>query len=482
MVKFNIIVCTNKQGIIGCNNDLYLKCKEDMKHFQEITIGSYNSEDKDSKKNVVIMGYNTWKSIPQKYKPLKDRINIVISNRETDEYFGDAIVHKDLRSALMMFNRLECNEIFVIGGEKIYNDCFGQFKRSINHIYQTYVEEVCGEYLDHKYFNLDKCDYIKTSSEKLRDINIEVYRKEGFIKKTVDINFIRYTNKAHIDEYNYLKGLREVFRDGTKIEGRNGSVLSHFGQRMVYDLDRFPLLTTKKMGYKTILKELLWFLRGSTSNEELVKENVHIWTQNSTKEFLESRGLDYLEGDLGPVYGFQWRHFGADYGDSKTDYKGLGKDQIEYILNLIKNEPTSRRIILSAWNPADLDKMALPPCHVLSQYYVNEKEGTLSCQLYQRSGDMFLGVPFNIASYAFLTYIFAHLTGYKPGKLIHIIGDAHIYEEHIDVVNKQLQREPKLFPKLTISKELIDIDDIKLEHFTLDEYESYEALKAPMIA
>lgn len=482
MVKFNIIVSTNKQGIIGCNNDLYLKCKEDMKHFQDITIGSYNPEDKDSKKNVVIMGYNTWKSIPQKFKPLKDRINIVISTRETDEYFGDAIVHKDLRSALMMFNRLERNEIFVIGGEQIYNDCFSQFKGSVNNVYLTYVEEVCGEYCDHKYFDLEKSDYIKTSSEKLRDINIEVYRKDGFIKKTVDINFIRYTNKNHIDEYNYLNGLKEVFKEGTKIDGRNGSVLSMFGQRMIYDLDRFPLLTTKKMGYKTILKELLWFLKGSTDNRELIKENVNIWTQNSSKEFLESRGLTYEEGDLGPVYGFQWRHFGADYDNFDKDYNGLGRDQIEYVLNLIKNEPRSRRIILSAWNPADLDKMALPPCHVLSQYYVNEKEGTLSCQLYQRSGDMFLGVPFNIASYAFLTYIFAHLTGYKPGKLIHIIGDAHIYEEHIEVVNTQLQREPKLFPKLTISDDLVDIDDIKLEHFTLEEYESYEALKAPMIA
>lgn len=485
MPKFNLIVCTNKQGIIGSNNDLYLKSKDDMKHFQDITIGSYNPDKEKSKKNVVIMGYNTWKSIPQKYKPLKDRINIVISNRDTDEYFGDAIVHKDLSTALMMLNRLERNEIFVIGGEKIYNDCFGQFNDSINHVYQTYVEEVCDEYDEYhtyKYFNFDNSDYIKTSSKKLRDIDIEVCRGGEFVKKTVDINFIRYTNKNHTDEYNYLNGLKDVFKNGNKIKGRNGSVLSMFGQRMEYDLERFPLLTTKKMGYKTILKELLWFLRGSTSNEELVQENVHIWTQNSTKEFLESRGLDYAEGDLGPVYGFQWRHFGAQYESSDKDYNSLGKDQIEYVLNLIKNEPTSRRIILSAWNPADLDKMALPPCHVMSQYYVNECEGTLSCQLYQRSGDMFLGVPFNIASYAFLTYILAHLTGYKPGKLIHIIGDAHIYEEHIEVVNKQLQREPKLFPKLTISEDLKDIDDIKLEHFTLEEYESHEALKAPMIA
>jgi thymidylate synthase len=139
-------------------------------------------------------------------------------------------------------------------------------------------------------------------------------------------------------------------------------------------------------------------------------------------------------------------------------------------------------MILSAWNPVDLDKMALPPCHVLSQYYVDVEQGTISCQLYQRSGDMFLGVPYNIASYSFLTYIFAHLTGYKPGKLVHIIGDAHIYEEHIEAIHKQLSRNPKMKPTLQISSELTDINDIQVEHFTLEEYDSHEVIRAPMIA
>ena len=239
------------------------------------------------------------------------------------------------------------------------------------------------------------------------------------------------------------------------------------------------------MGYKTILKELIWFLNGETDNELLREQNVHIWDGNSTREFLDSRGLDYPEGDLGPIYGFQWRHFGANYRGSKENYDSPtvgGMDQIKYILNEIKTNPTSRRIILSAWNPPDLEKMALPPCHVLSQYYVDVEKGTLSCQLYQRSGDMFLGVPYNIASYSFLTYIFAHLTGYKPGKLIHIIGDAHIYEQHLDAVNQQIMRTPNRFPYLTISEDLNNIDTIKEEYFNVINYDYYSTILAPMIA
>jgi len=476
-MKFNLIACVNKQGIIGSNNDLYLKSKDDMKHFTTTTTIN-------DKKNIVIMGYQTWLSIPAKYRPLKDRINIVLSKNHTIEE-DQVRVCSSLYDALHSYRRVDFGEIFVIGGESIYKECLSTYKDQIEHVYLTHAEESCDdydEYHHYKYFNFDESNFQKTGLRVHQNAQVEVYRHKEYIPKTLNLNFIRYTNKDHIHEYNYLNALKEVFEKGQKVQGRNGTVFSMFGQRMEFDLDRFPLLTTKQMGYKTILKELLWFLRGSTSNEELVRDNVHIWTQNSTKEFLESRGLDYAEGDLGPVYGFQWRHFGAQYESSETDYNDLGKDQIEYVMNLIKNDPTSRRIILSAWNPADLDKMALPPCHVLSQFYVDQKEGTLSCQLYQRSGDMFLGVPFNIASYAFLTYILAHLTGYKPGKLIHILGDAHIYEEHIEAVNKQLLREPKLFPKLTVSDDLTDINDIKLEHFTLEEYESHEALKAPMIA
>ena len=182
---------------------------------------------------------------------------------------------------------------------------------------------------------------------------------------------------------------------------------------------------------------------------ELLDKNVHIWSQNSTREFLASRGLNYEENDLGPVYGFQWRHFGATYKDRYTDYKGQGVDQLQNVIDLIRNEPNSRRIIMSAWNPSDLDKMALPPCHILSQFHVNN-DNELSCSLYQRSGDVGLGIPFNILSYSVLTYILAKHCDLKPKEFIHFIGNAHIYESHEESLKKQINRVPIKFPKLFI--------------------------------
>ena len=281
-------------------------------------------------------------------------------------------------------------------------------------------------------------------------------------------------------EFQYLRLLDTIMEQGVATSTRNGNVRSMFGSTMVFDLERFPLLTTKKMGYKTVLRELLWFIKGSTDNQLLTDKNVHIWDGNSSKEYLESRGLPYEQNDLGPIYGFQWRHFGAEYKDRFTDYTDKGVDQLKWLINEIKQNPNSRRLILSAWNVSDLDKMALPPCHILSQFYVDQQLNTLSCQLYQRSGDMFLGVPFNISSYAFLTCILAKLTGHKPGKLHHVIGDTHIYEEHFCAVNTQLKRVPKPFPTLTISDTLTDIDSITEDMFTIENYDSYSRISAPM--
>ena len=261
----------------------------------------------------------------------------------------------------------------------------------------------------------------------------------------------------------YLELMQQVLDSGSEKTDRTGTgTRSVFGHQMRFDLSQgFPLITTKKLHLNSIIHELLWFLQGDTNIAYLKKNKVRIWDEWADDE-----------GNLGPVYGAQWRSWQA--------HDGRVIDQIQQLIDQIKTNPDSRRLIVSAWNVGEIDQMALPPCHAFFQFYV--ADGRLSCQLYQRSADIFLGVPFNIASYAFLTYNLAHLTGYKPGKLIHIIGDAHIYEEHIEVVNKQLLREPKLFPKLTVSKDLTDINDIKLEHFTLEEYESHEALKAPMIA
>ncbi|PIK56412.1 putative thymidylate synthase [Apostichopus japonicus] len=244
--------------------------------------------------------------------------------------------------------------------------------------------------------------------------------------------------RVHHDENQYLDLIREIVNKG-KIKGdRTGTgTKSIFGCQSRYNLrDQFPLLTTKSVFWRGVAEELLWFIKGSTSAKSLTEKKVHIWDANGSREFLDKRGLSHYEdGELGPVYGFQWRHFGAEYKGLDHAYTGEGVDQLQEVIETIKTNPDDRRIILTAWNPTDLPKMALPPCHAFAQFYVCD--GELSCQLYQRSADMGLGVPFNIASYALLTYMIAHVTDLKPGDFIHTLGDAHVYLNHIEPLKKQ---------------------------------------------
>lgn len=209
------------------------------------------------------------------------------------------------------------------------------------------------------------------------------------------------------------------------------------------------------------------------------QKNIHIWDGNSTREFLDSAGFtDREEGDLGPVYGFQWRHFGAKYKTCDDDYTGEGIDQLAEVINRIKTNPTDRRIIMSAWNPVDIPQMALPPCHCLAQFFVSD--GELSCQLYQRSADMGLGVPFNIASYALLTHMIAHVTGLQPGDFVHTTGDTHVYLNHVEPLQAQLMRKPKPFPTLHFKRVVQSIDDFQFEDFDVRGYDPYPTIKMQM--
>ena len=490
-MKFNIVVSLNNHNLIGEDDDLLISSKKDLRNFQKIT-----TEGKH--KNIVIMGYKTWLSIPESKRPLKDRLNIVLSRNHSIEETINTKLCRSLDQAFEYSKELK-GEIFVIGGSQIFNECLK--REYYQDLYRIYVTKFDDDYhprntthsFPMKLFENMKC--VETS-DKIHEICtrphidnqpksfLQEYLSETYTKSiTFTFNIYQNRNSINIDEYQYLNLLEKILKDGIETQSRNSRVLSTFGERMIFDLsESFPLLTTKRVGYKTVLRELLWFINGSTSNQLLNDKNVHIWDGNSSREFLDSRGLDYEEGDLGPVYGFQWRHFGAHYETSESDYSGKGKDQLKYIIDLIKNDPNSRRIILSAWNPIDLDKMALPPCHVMCQFYVDTINNRLDCQLYQRSGDMFLGVPFNIASYSFLTYILAKITGYQPGRLIHILGDTHIYDSHIEAVCTQIKRIPYPFPKLTISDECNDIDNICEEYFQLEDYVSHEKISAPMIA
>ena len=262
-------------------------------------------------------------------------------------------------------------------------------------------------------------------------------------------------------EQQYLDLLGEVLENGARKTDRTGTgTLSVFGRQLRFDIaDRFPLLTTKKLHTKSILTELLWFLRGDTNVKWLQERGVTIWDEWADEN-----------GNLGPVYGYQWRHWRTP--------DGREIDQIFEVLKNLKTKPDSRRHIVSAWNPADVDKMALPPCHALFQFYV--ANGRLSCQMYHRSADLFLGVPFNIASYAALTLMVAQVTDLKPGDFVLTLGDAHIYLNHLEQVREQLTRSPRPFPKLKLNPAVKELLDFRYEDFTLEGYDPHPAIKAPI--
>jgi thymidylate synthase len=259
----------------------------------------------------------------------------------------------------------------------------------------------------------------------------------------------------------YLDLMRHVRDHGVRKDDRTGTgTLSVFGRQMRFDLARgFPVLTTKKLHLRSIIHELLWFLKGDTNVKYLRDNGVTIWDEWADKD-----------GNLGPVYGAQWRSWPTR--DGKTI------DQIADVIARIRKNPDSRRLIVTAWNPADVDKMALPPCHCLFQFYV--ANGKLSCQLYQRSADIFIGVPFNIASYALLTHVVAHVTGLKAGELVHTLGDAHLYLNHLDQANEQLSRVPLPLPRLIIKREVKEIDAFRYEDFEITGYQSHPHIAAPV--
>ncbi|KAG5963993.1 Thymidylate synthase [Claviceps cyperi] len=328
------------------------------------------------------------------------------------------------------------------------------------------------------------------------------------------------SSKRH-EEYQYLDLIREILDEGEVRPDRTGTgTISIFAPRpLKFSLNRdgvpiLPLLTTKRVFLRAVIAELLWFIEGNTSSLALSNAGVKIWDGNGSREFLDNLGLTHREvGDLGPVYGFQWRHFGAEYADSKTDYSGKGVDQLADVIDKIKNKPYDRRIIMSAWNARDLHLMALPPCHVFAQFYVsypgqrrrngriqksgagasatasaekeadenNNEKGHLNCQLYQRSCDMGLGVPFNIASYALLTHMIAHACDLVPGSLTHVMGDAHVYADHEDALNVQLEREPRDFPELEITRDKgCSIDGWKIEDFLVKGYDPHKTIAMKM--
>ena len=285
------------------------------------------------------------------------------------------------------------------------------------------------------------------------------------------------------EEYQYLNQIKNIIETGYSANDRtNTGTKSIFGSQMRFNLENnsFPLLTTKKMFTKGIIEELLWFLRGDTNSKNLENKGISIWKGNSSREALDNLGFtERQDGDCGPIYGFNFRHFGAEYKDCDTNYTNCGYDQVKEVLRLLKEEPTSRRILINLWDPTSLKDAVLPACHVLYQFKVMGNK--LSCSLYQRSGDMGLGVPFNIASASLLTIIFAKLSGLEPYELIHTIGDAHIYLDHEDGLKEQITRTPFQFPSLKIiDRNQCKVEDFCLEDFVISNYQCHEKIKLNM--
>ena len=287
-------------------------------------------------------------------------------------------------------------------------------------------------------------------------------------------------------EEQYLDLIRNILDNGTWEEGRNGRTKSIFGNMMRFSLsdNKIPILTTKKTAWKTCLKELLWFIRGNTDNRILQEQGVHIWDGNTTREFLDSRGLHhYREGLIGPGYGFQWRQFNAEYNAETGSGNENGIDQLQQIVDALKDpaQRTSRRLIMTAWNPLQLNQMALPPCHILCQFNVHDGN-KLSCSLYQRSCDVGLGVSFNIASYSFLTHLLAIHCGLVAHEFVYFMGNCHIYEDHVEPLKEVLNRKPFPFPTILIKDTRENISDYLVDDFVIDEYKSHDVIKMKMVA
>jgi thymidylate synthase len=307
------------------------------------------------------------------------------------------------------------------------------------------------------------------------------------------------------EEYQYINLIQDILERGTWEEGRNGRTKSIFGSSMRFSLanGQIPILTTKKTAWKTCLKELLWFIRGETDNKLLQDQGVHIWDGNSTREFLDSRGLTHYDvNELGPIYGAQWRHFNAPYITKaekhiaeqfvggvqvynnhflKKDKKGV--DQLQQIIDALKDpkQRNSRRLVMTAWNPEQLNDMALPPCHILCQFNVHDGN-KLSCAMYQRSNDEACGTSFNIASYSFLTHLLAKHCGLEAYEFIYFKGNCHIYEEHIDGLKLQITRHPFPFPTVSIKQVRENINDYQVDDFVIENYQHHDPIKFKMIA
>lgn len=490
----NVTVYKNKLAI-GRNEKLLFRLKDDLLFFKNITTNSL-SKDSNINKNIVLMGRKTYDSIPIKNKPLSGRINLVLTKNKklikenavpSNGIFNKELYYLDFITFEKLYKKYNPN-IFVIGGSEIYNYFLEHTTLKPQKLYITNVQTI----------NNTNIKFEKDTEPNIFMNNFDNYYKLiGFSKKYIIENIsyrVLYYNlmKESSEEFKYINYMQNILDNGNIREDRTETgTISVFGNQMRFDISQsIPLMTTKKIPFKTIVEELLWMCRGDTDAKILQKRGVYIWDSNTSREFLDKQNLQhYSEGILGAGYGFQWRHFGAKYSPifadtSKYDTNLIaGFDQLKYIEDLLKNDPFSRRMVISSWNPPDFKNTSLLPCHYSIQFYVTEEKGEqyLSCMFVMRSSDQ-LAITWNCTAYSLLTYILAKKYNMKPKQLIYVSGDGHIYKNHIDAVKQQLSRIPRPFPKVMLNESIKTKDwkDIVFEDFDLIGYFPFTGIKMPM--
>ena len=454
---FDVILAMTKEKGIGFEGGLPWHCREELGIFKKKTKGGF-----------LIVGRKTAESLPN----LPGRSVIVLSSNINQYEVGENIkckvesIFECLPYALTIFNYNGHNDgkIFIAGGATVYNEAFENWRHYIGKVHLSVMK---GEYTCDTFVNFNYMDWTVESKQEYDE-------------------FTHYVLTPSIsEEKNYLELLGNVFKNGWIKNGRNGNTKSMFGKTMTFDLTNgFPLLTTKKMFFRGVVEELLFFIRGDTDSSLLSDKKIKIWDGNTNREFLDSIGKNKRrKGVMGPMYGYQWRNYNAPYDEEKAGPSEKGMDQLKIIIDQIKHDPHSRRILLTDFNPLQAHEGVLHPCHsIIIQFYVSE--GFLDIFCFNRSSDLFHGLPFNIASTALFHTLISQITGLTARKFVLSLGDAHIYESHYDVVEKQLHRIPLKFPTLKINKELKSIEDIeKLEYkdIKVTDYSSYPTLKADMV-
>jgi len=441
-MNFNIIIisCTDLYNGYSKNGVLPWKNYSEMSFFKSKT-----------RFQNIIIGYNTFNSLPH-----NSFIRTKFNNNPSSVIIFE---NKDNFDISKLFGKY-----YLIGGIKCIDFFIEKYPDVIS---KVYLSKILKDYNCDMFFPKSFLEFFE------KNFNSRIDNKSDYVLTT-------FYKKFH-EEYQYLNLMSEIISKNSFVENRTGiTACSIFGRSMKFDLrNGFPLLTTKKVLFNQILEELLFFISGSTNTKILESKNVKIWSGNTSRVFLDNLGLvNYPEGDQGPMYGFQWRHAGMDYINCLEDYSGKGIDQLKNVIKLINEDPFSRRILIVNLDTRQQSKMVLAPCHCLVQFYVENEFVDLS--LYQRSGDLFLGIPYNIASYSLLLLFICNIVGKKPRYFTHFLGDVHIYSNHVSQCMLQMSRIPYKFPNIRLDKKYENIDDINSNSVILENYEHHPYIKAPM--